>query len=218
MWSNGLGSGTISSPTSPNSNISSLSAGLNTFIWSVSNGGCTAELDTVTITRDEMPTPSNAGADQTLCADASTFAANTPSIGSGNWALISGSGSATTPGSPTSALSGIGTGSNTFSWTISNGVCPASADTVTITRDEIPTSADAGADQVLCADASTFAANTPSVGSGNWALISGSGSATTPGSPYFCFVGHWNWKQYFFMDHFQWGVSIFGRYSHHHTR
>src|SRR4029453_5088434 len=104
-------------------------------------------------------------------------------IGTGTWTLVSGSGVITTPNSPTSPVTGLGTGANTFRWTITNGVCTASSDEVVITRLDAPTLAGGGGDQGVCADTTTLAANTAVIGTGAWTLVSGSGIITTPNSP-----------------------------------
>jgi hypothetical protein len=62
------------------------------------------------------------------------LAANTPSIGTGSWSIISGAGgSVTTPTSPTSTFTGVAGTSYTLRWTISNAPCAASTDDVVIT-------------------------------------------------------------------------------------
>src|SRR4029453_17627117 len=104
-------------------------------------------------------------------------------IGTGTWTLVSGAGVITTPNSPTSGVTGLGTGANTFRWTITNGVCTASSDEVVITRLDAPPLADAGVDQTVCADNTTLAGNTAVVGTGTWTLVSGAGVITTPNSP-----------------------------------
>ncbi|MEZ4931472.1 MAG: choice-of-anchor D domain-containing protein [Saprospiraceae bacterium] len=116
------------------------------------------------------PTPANAGPDQNVCATTATLAGNTPTVGTGSWSLVSGSGTVTTPGSPTSGVTGLGVGANVFRWTIDAGnSCPNSTDDVTITRDTPPTVANAGADQNVCATTATLAGNTPTVGTGSLA-------------------------------------------------
>lgn len=80
-----------------------------------------------------QPTPANAGSDQSFCVPTGNLSGNTPIVGIGTWTLISGSGVPTSPNSPTSAITGLGTGPNTFRWTISNPPCPDSFDDVIIT-------------------------------------------------------------------------------------
>ncbi|HAQ18082.1 MAG TPA: hypothetical protein DCR40_02485 [Prolixibacteraceae bacterium] len=150
-------------------------AGVYTLTWTISNAPCTASADNVAITFNAVPTIANAGPDQTVCAATATLAGNTATTGTGTWTLVSGTGTITTPGSPTSGVTGLGVGANTFRWTISNSPCTASSDEVVITRNASPTTSNAGPDQTICiADVSaTLAANTPYVGAGVWSVVSG---------------------------------------------
>lgn len=144
--------------------------------------GCN-NTDAVTVTVDENPTTADAGSDQNVCAATATLAGNNPAVGTGTWTLQSGTGTITTPGSYNSGVTGLVVGSAVFRWTISNGVCTDSYEEVTITRDEEPTTADAGTDQSVCNNTATLAGNTPTTGTGTWTLQSGTGTITTPGSP-----------------------------------
>ncbi len=81
------------------------------------------------------PTTANAGSDQTLsCGTTSTtLAGNTPTTGTGQWSVVSGSATVTTPSSPTSAVTGLAAGSSvSLVWTITNPPCSPSIDTVVI--------------------------------------------------------------------------------------
>src|SRR4029453_13276143 len=121
------------------------------------------------------PTLANAGGDQTVCGPNTTLAGNTAVSGTGAWTLVSGTGTITTPASPTSTVTGLGSGANTFRWTISSGSCPASSDDVIITSDPAPTLANAGGDQTVCGPNATLAGNTAVSGTGAWPLVSGPG-------------------------------------------
>ncbi len=136
-------------------------------------------------------TPANAGADQTVCSTTATLAANTPSVGTGAWAIIAGAGgTVTTPSSPTSGFTGVAGTTYTLRWTISFGGCPSSSDDVIVTLRANPTASGAGSDQSLCATSTTLAANTPSIGIGAWSIVSGAGgSIATPSSPTSGFTG-----------------------------
>ncbi|PWA08906.1 DUF7507 domain-containing protein, partial [Flavobacterium laiguense] len=184
-WTLVSGAGAITTPTSPTSGVSALGYGANVFRWTISNGACTASTDEVTITRYQTPTTANAGTDQTKCeTTTATLAGNTPTVGTGNWTLVSGAGTITTPTSPTTEVTALGYGANIFRWTISNGTCTASTDVVTVTRYLTPTVANAGTNQEQCeATTATLAGNTPTVGTGTWTLVSGAGTITTPTSP-----------------------------------
>ncbi|TLY27280.1 MAG: hypothetical protein E6K56_11660, partial [Ignavibacteria bacterium] len=82
-----------------------------------------------------VPTTANAGPDQEVCSTTATLAGNAAAIGTGAWTVIAGSATVTTPSSPTSGVTGLSVGANTFVWTISNP-CGTSRDTVTVTRDQ----------------------------------------------------------------------------------
>ncbi len=183
-WTKISGPGSISSPTSNTTAVTGLSSAMPTvFRWTISNGPCTASTDDVQITVIANPTASNAGPNQTICANNTTLAGNSPTVGSGQWSLIGGSGTITSPTLPNSTVTSLGAGVNTFRWTISNGICTPSTDDVTITVDAAPTTSVAGPNQSICDTFSVFAGNSPSVGSGAWALIIGSGTPTSVGNP-----------------------------------
>lgn len=80
------------------------------------------------------PTTANAGTDITACGiTTATLAGNIPTVGTGIWSVISGTATITTPGSPTSGVTGLTIGASaTLRWTISNSPCAASTDDVII--------------------------------------------------------------------------------------
>lgn len=179
-WSLFSGNGTILTPNAPNSTVTGLGIGSNVFIWTISNGVCPPSTDTVIITQDPMPSPAMAGADQTLCASIATMNAQVPLVGSGNWTLFSGTGTILVPPSPITGISGLNPGQNVFIWTVSSGICPSSTDTVVISIDAMPTPAFAGADQNICATQFMLQGNPPAVGTGQWSLVSGTGTIQNP--------------------------------------
>ncbi|MBL0047300.1 MAG: hypothetical protein IPP32_04285 [Bacteroidetes bacterium] len=150
--------------------------------WTIANAPCTNSTDDVTITFNNNPTTSNAGADQiNLCGVTSTtLAANTPTVGTGTWTIISGvGGSFSLNTNPAATFTGTLGTTYVLRWTIANAPCTSSTDDVTITFNNNPTIANAGADQTnLCGVTSTtLAANTPTVGTGTWSIISGAGGS-----------------------------------------
>jgi len=180
VWTLISGAGTITAPTSPNSSVTGLGFGVNVFQWSISNSVCAPSTSTVAIVRDTPPTVSNAGVSQTVCVTSATLTGNAPTVGSGLWTLVSGSGIISSPSSATTAVNFISAGTNVFQWTISNGTCPSSSSTVAIVRDQNPTIANAGTSQTLCSSSATLSGNTPGIGSGAWTVISGPGSISSP--------------------------------------
>jgi hypothetical protein len=190
LWTLVSGTGTIVSPNSPTTQITGLSLGSNTFRWTINNGSCG------TITFDEISVaifnknqgPPTAGADAQLCTPTSTYTMQGSAVlspATGQWTLISGTGTIANANTPNANISGLGIGTNIFRWTILNGPCPAGQnfDDMTIfVFDENQQSANAGPDQNLCftgiAPTNTVMSASPVVspGSGQWTIIQGTGN------------------------------------------
>jgi gliding motility-associated-like protein len=84
---------------------------------------------------DHTVPPADAGVDQQFCQDVSSTSMDAlpaSSTATGSWALIAGSGTLADPNDPGSGVTGLQLGSNWFTWTITNGPCPASVDSVMI--------------------------------------------------------------------------------------
>lgn len=182
-WVTLSGTGLVASPNSPTSAVTNLKKGFNSFEWSISNGNCSPERDTVIIIVDSLPPAANAGINDTICASSYLLSANSPAYGQASWKVLSGTGVVVTVTNPTSTVNTLSIGSNKLIWTISNGTCPASEDTVEIIRDAIPTSANAGINDTLCSSAYTLAANVPAIGTGNWNVLAGTGNVSSPSVP-----------------------------------
>jgi trimeric autotransporter adhesin len=62
----------------------------------------------------------------------------TPSAGeTGNWSLLSGQGEIVYESDPKTSISGLTLDKNKFIWKVTNGVCPASSDTITVTVNDL---------------------------------------------------------------------------------
>ena len=182
----GLPAGVTAAWASNTITISGTPTASGTFSYSIPLiGGCGSVNATGTITVIATPTNAAAGADQLICATTATLAGNTATVGAGSWTLVSGAGTITTSSSPTSGITGLGVGANVFRWTISNAPCTATSDDITITRSDNPTAANAGADINPACDVTTatLSANTPTVGTGAWSVISGTATVTSTSSP-----------------------------------
>ncbi|MBK9477954.1 MAG: T9SS type A sorting domain-containing protein [Bacteroidia bacterium] len=178
-WTLVSGSGTITNPTSPTSQVTGLGNGNNIFRWTISNGICAPSLDDVLIAYEGISTPANAGPDElNICGVTSVvLSANAVTLPSnGSWSILSGlGGSFSNPNDENATFIGISNETYVLRWTIENGIC-FSYDDKAISFYNNPTS-DAGPDQVsLCGETSvTLAANTPIFGTGSWSIISGTG-------------------------------------------
>ncbi len=177
-WSVVSGSGTFTNINLETSNVTGLTVGTNVFAWTISST-CGSSASNVTITVDQAPTIAAASANQTICINTPTasISGNIPTVGTGTWTIISGSGTITTPGNAVTSVTNLAVGVNIFEWSISNGVCAPSTAQVQITVDPLPTTAAAGPNQTVCISSGvTMAANTAAVGTGSWSVVSGSGT------------------------------------------
>lgn len=139
---------------------------------------CSSKSDEVTITFEDIPSTSNAGADQNL-SDGSIYTqlnATPPVNGSGLWSIISGgAGSFSDRGDPQAIFNGILCHSYVLRWTVSTS-CSSSFDEVTVMLNQVAISADAGPDvRISGGSVTTFLqGNTPGIGTiGTWSIVSG---------------------------------------------
>lgn len=97
-----------------------------------SNGTFAIEPVMVTVFHNPI---ANAGPDQVLInkTSAQLDAALINNYETGLWSVVSGSGEFFDPAYPKTSVSGLSENKNTFSWKVTNGVCPASIDTIVIT-------------------------------------------------------------------------------------
>lgn len=166
---------TLTDSSQYNTSASGLIEGTYTLIWTVSNGNCPTAADTLIINVYDPPT-ANAGPDQDLC-DKSTTNLNANIVtgsSSGFWSVLSGPNipNIANPNSNHSAITNLVEGIYTLIWTVSNGNCPPSVDTMQIRVYNSPL-ANVGPDQNLCLNTSAIiSANTPlGTSSGSWSLL-----------------------------------------------
>jgi hypothetical protein len=183
----GPSTATIVSPTSPTTQVNDLVFGTYRFVWTSSIPPC-ALTDTVVITNYQNPSTANAGPDQNLCQFDQLFLNATPAtIGTGAWTQFSGPNQANilNPSSASTQVIGFVLGTYRFVWTITNGTCTASSDTVQVVITEIPSLAIAGPDQRFCnVTSAILTGSTPTVGTGTWTKVLGNdANIVSPNSP-----------------------------------
>ena len=182
-WSVISGSGTFAAASSPTTAFTALGSGTNVLRWTISNGNCPPSTSQFTLGVSLPPTTALAGANQTVCAGTASLSANTPVIGAGVWTVLSGTATLLSPNSASSNVVAIGNGITILEWSISNGTCPPSTSTLALNYTGSITVSNAGADQTVCANSATLAANTAVNGVGTWSVISGSGSFANSNNP-----------------------------------
>lgn len=115
-------------------NTSPTNAIVRYIITNTSPAGC-SNIDSTDVLVYGASGLANAGPDQLLCnASASLLAAANPLLGSGTWSQLSGAGTVIfgSASSPSSTISGMSNGNYQLQWTVTNGSCSASSDTVVI--------------------------------------------------------------------------------------
>jgi hypothetical protein len=160
--------------TSSLSTPSAISASGTYYIKGTTGQGCFMIRD-VSVTVDAAVTVASAGTDQAQCNSGSfTLAGNAPTVGTGIWAVVSGTATITDASLYNTLVTGVPSNSTVvLSWTIVNGTCN-STDNISLRNDADPTVANAGSDQAQCNSGSfTLAGNEASVGTGIWSVVSG---------------------------------------------
>ncbi|MEQ9100253.1 MAG: gliding motility-associated C-terminal domain-containing protein [Imperialibacter sp.] len=146
VWASEDAGVSFSDKSSPQTKVNFDSPGAYNLIWTVSVGECTAS-DTATITIQEQ-TLAYAGEDVDQCfAAASQLQAQNPATGNGQWEVIEGNVHVLSPESSSSGFESDAAGLSKLIWTVSDGICPASVDTVLVNiysprellADEVPT-------------------------------------------------------------------------------
>ena len=190
-WTQVGGSAVIADANNPQTSVTGTEVGDNIFVWSIDNGPCGTSSDTVLVRvfNSALPDP-NAGDDQELCSPVtSTPMAGSPATypSTGQWSVVSGSGTFADASNPSTDVTGIGAGVNVYAWTIDNGPCGTLVDQVTVTLfDGTVTSATAGPDQELCGPVQSTplaATGVTAPATGSWSIISGSGTVSDVANP-----------------------------------
>jgi len=132
------GSPVIDNPLNPSALVNGLQPGTISIVWGISNDGlCPLTTDTIHITVTPASLPANAGADQALCGSTiTTLSANPVSgINTGSWLVLPGTTAAVVNmNNPASDVVNIPLGESRLVWQVTNNICPANTDTVSINR------------------------------------------------------------------------------------
>ncbi|MCB0781277.1 MAG: gliding motility-associated C-terminal domain-containing protein, partial [Flavobacteriales bacterium] len=195
-WTLLAGSAVIADPNDPNSFVSGLGIGDNVLVWQIYNGDCgfgPPSTDTVVVrVNDATHPPASTGSDQSWCTPVSSAvmqANDAVPPATGSWSLASGTGNFADPNDANTLVSGLVVGSSAFVWTIDNGACGTTSDTLVVELfDQNAAPADAGPDQDICVP--TFPNTVNMAGSvptgpaiGTWTLVSGTGTIVDPNDP-----------------------------------
>ncbi len=102
--------------------------------WEITNSSCPPASDIVQVSFEKNPTESNAGTNQEVCINSTDLQSNLPQSGTGQWSVVSGTGTLANNTLTNTSVNNLSAGQNVFRWTISSGnSCESSISDVTIT-------------------------------------------------------------------------------------
>lgn len=154
--------------------IGGLSAGNYTVTVTDANG-CTAT-KSHTLTQPPLLV-SNAGSNKVVCGiDSDTLNAVPPTVGTGYWIIVSGSGVFADSTDANTVVSNLSNGVNVFQWVVTDGICSAFSQVVITFNTQIE--AIAGANKEICENSVLLGATAPQFGFGYWQTINSSGEIT----------------------------------------
>ncbi len=191
LWSVVSGSGIVIEANNPRSEVQNLSLGENKFVWTFFENQCEFSYSDTVIVRylntAELFEP-DAGEDQMVCENYAELTGNAPVPGlTGEWIVVSGSGTIMEPNNPRSAVEDLSLGENRFVWTFLGMQCFGNnSDTVVIKLldNVLPLDPYAGEDRIVCQSNTSLSANSPPDGiMGQWSFISGSGQVQDVNNP-----------------------------------
>lgn len=183
-WSLLSGQATFNNQFANLTGVNNLGYGTNILVWTVTTPSCGTSSDTIRVIVSQPPLPASALDTLYACNSSSVqLSAGVPLYGIGTWTTQQGATIADVNLS-TSAATNLSPGWNMFIWTVTNGACPSSADTMNVFV--TPVANIAQADTALCIEDGSIVLNgtTPIAGqSVSWIFISGSGHITDINDP-----------------------------------
>ncbi len=131
-WSVSQGGGIVNNLFANNTGANNMTYGENIFVWTISSTSCGSLSDSVTIEVYEQPLPASTQDSLFVCGDTLiAISANQPSSGSGMWSSLDGV-SFLDDSSPNTVAFDLNGGWNNLAWTITNGTCPSTSDTLSV--------------------------------------------------------------------------------------
>lgn len=178
QWSLVSGAATFT-PSNSNSTVATeINPGDNTLRWTITNNGCTSSDDLV-IT-NALPYEANAGLDIDVCGTSAGLYANDPGQGTGQWTILSGTGTFENSSLSNTDISNLGFGANTLQWKITYEHCTTSDDVI-VTNNQLELFA--GNDQTVNESTILLAASNPTTGTGQWSVVGGTGTFVNTNNP-----------------------------------
>ncbi len=132
QWTAIGGTATFLNPSGTSTTVSNLSIGTNLLEWSVSTPDCGAVRDTMVVIVYQLPSSANVPASLIACNPNGTVIQTLPAtIGNGSWSGPPGV-TFDDPEAAVTTVNNLPLGSSELVWTVTNGTCPASSDTMDV--------------------------------------------------------------------------------------
>lgn len=180
MWSVISGQGHFSDQLNPETKVTNLSSGENTFRCTITNDDCISSAE-ITVENFKKDLPANIN--QKICDNLTFLNAPYPNEGEGHWSVVPGMGSATfiNGSDPKTPVTNLAHGTNLLIWNVDYGHC-TSSDTITITNN-MPYPAYAGHDMIIRYEGIYMSAQNPPIGIGKWSILSGGADINSLNDP-----------------------------------
>ena len=183
LWTVDSGQGNFNNQFANSTGVNNLGSGTTVFIWTVNSASCGSLSDTLVVINSQQDLQASTQDTLLACSDISiNLFANAPLYGTGTWttdggAVIADVNSASTTATLTSA------GWQDFIWTIENGGCPSTSDTLRVLSNIPP--GIISADTAICLEDGTFniLGGSPSNGQViGWSVLSGNATLSSQNS------------------------------------
>ena len=172
---------TFNDPAANMTGVNNLNFGVNTLVWTISSNSCGSLSDTMNIYVYQNPLPASTLDTVLLCSqDTLNLTASFPLYGTGIWTTDKGAVISESSAYMTTAT-GLSNGWNQFIWTVKNGSCSSTSDTMHVYRS--PLAKINQSDTMLCLENGFVElSGTPNLNEETtmWTFISGNGTISNP--------------------------------------
>ncbi len=179
LWTVDAGQGNFNNQFANSTGVNNLGIGSNVFIWTVSSASCGSLSDTVVVINSQLDLDASTQDTILACSETSiNLLSNAPLYGTGTWTTDNGAVIDDINSANTNATL-VNAGWQEFVWTITNGGCPSTSDTLHVLSNA--TGGIITSDTSVCLENGSMdiVGSAPEMGqSVNWMVISGTGSVS----------------------------------------
>jgi len=172
LWSTTNANALIITPTNQETYVTKLNPGVTIFKWTPQQG---SPLNVIVINY-QIPQPLDSI--KYICSVSDTLKSVRPEKATGVWNIVKGSGVVLQKDSAFTLVNNLGSGSNVFTWTLSNNGCVSKINKTLVNN--TPSKAMVGDSIRVCCGSATLNAVLPTIGIGNWTLLNGQGIVVSP--------------------------------------